>query len=169
MKEYEKNLHLVDSVFDKMRADADAVLQGLLKNMVEKESTEGKVGITIGVNFSREFIPNRDPEVQGETRIAITPTISHKVCSVMQIKNDMKGYTKCEGMELVFDRDTGECVLKPVANTDQMSIFDSEFSEVFDGGDTGKTEKEAIEGSQFLALPEPVDDDDDYDYEPGEE
>lgn len=37
MEAYEQNLHINDSAFDRMRADADSVLQSLIKNMVEKD------------------------------------------------------------------------------------------------------------------------------------
>ena len=156
MEAYEQNLHITDSVFDKMREDADLVLQWLIKNMVEKDSMEGKVTISIDLSLTQEFIPNRDPNIEGDTRRVLTPKISHKVCSVMQIKNETKGDKNYVGMELVFDPEKGEYVLKPIANTEQMTIFDVEYREV-DESEEGTGDTEALEGRRILALPGDID------------
>ena len=79
MENYEQNLHINDDVFEKMRTDADLVLQRLIKNMIEKDSMDGKVTINIDLSLTQEFIPNRDPKVEGETRRVLTPKIAHKV------------------------------------------------------------------------------------------
>lgn len=127
MEGYEQELHINDELFAGMRDDADRVLQKLLKNMVEKDSLEGKVTIGIDVTLVQEFIPNRDPNIEGETRRVLTPKFSHKVGSVMQIKNEAKGDRNCDGTELVWDEERGEYVLRPIANTEQMTIFDADF------------------------------------------
>ena len=127
MEGYEQELHINDELFAGMRDDADRVLQKLLKNMVEKDSLEGKVTIGIDVTLVQEFIPNRDPSIEGETRRVLTPKFSHKVGSVMQIKNEAKGDRNCDGTELVWDEERGEYVLRPIANTEQMTIFDDDF------------------------------------------
>lgn len=156
MEAYEQNLHISDTAFDGMRQDADRVLQRLIKNMVEKDSMEGKVTITIDVSLIQEFIPNRDPNIDAETRRILTPKICHKVGSVMQIKNEAKGDKNYDGMELVWDEKKGEYVLRPVANTEQMSIFDAEFRCVNDEDED--TEQPALEGRRIAALPGPADD-----------
>lgn len=156
--EYEQNLHISDSVFDGMRKDADLVLQRLIKNMVEKDSLEGKVTISIDVTLEQEYIPNRDPEIEGETRRVLTPKLSHKVGSVMQIKNEVKGDKHCDGSELVWDKEKGEYVLRPIANTEQMTIFDAEFREVYEEEDV--EEQTALEGRRIVALPGPSDEED---------
>ncbi len=73
MEGYAQELHINDELFAGMREDVDRVLQKLLKNMVEKDSMEGKVTIGIDVTFVQEFIPNRNPNVGGETRRILTP------------------------------------------------------------------------------------------------
>lgn len=155
--EYEQNLHISDSVFDGMREDADRVLQRLIKNMVEKDSFEGKVTISIDVVLEQEFIPNRDPSIEGETRRILTPKLSHKVGSVMQIKNEVKGDKNCDGTELVWDKEKGEYVLRPIANTDQMTIFDAEFRDVYEDVEPEEEEQQALEGRRVAALPGPSD------------
>lgn len=155
MEMYEQELHINDELFEGMRKDADVVLQKLLKNMIEKGSMEGKVTIGIDVTLAQEFIPNRDPEIDGETRRALTPKFSHKVGSVMQIKNEMKGDRNCDGTELVWDEERGEYVLRPIANTEQMTIFDADFHCVNDESgfeDKGKSQP-ALGWMRFAALP----------------
>ena len=162
MEGYEQELHINDELFAGMRDDADRVLQKLLKNMVEKDSLEGKVTIGIDVTLVQEFIPNRDPNIEGETRRVLTPKFSHKVGSVMQIKNEAKGDRNCDGTELVWDEERGEYVLRPIANTEQMTIFDADFRCVNDetseagGGDEGEGQP-ALEGRRIAALPGPSD------------
>lgn len=159
MECYEQELHIDDELFAGMREDADRVLQKLLKNMVEKDSLEGKVTIGIDVTLVQEFIPNRDPKIEGETRRVLTPNFSHKVGSVMQIKNEAKGDRNCDGTELVWDEGRGEYVLKPIANTEQMTIFDADFRCVDDeprGEDVGEGQP-ALEGRCVAALPGPSD------------
>lgn len=163
MEGYIQELHIEDELFEGMRKDADRVLQKLLKDMVEKDSLEGKVSIVVDVTFSREFIQNRDPGIKGETRKALTPKFSHKVGSVMQIKNEAKGDRYCEGSELVWDSGREEYVLCPIANTEQMSIFDADFSCVNDTGESmgsmdGGKGAPALEGKGIAALPGPVED-----------
>lgn len=92
----EMTLHLKDEVFDKLRNDADEVLQKLLTNMTEKGSTEGKLTITIDISFFEETIQNRNPEIDGDRRLVHTPKFSHKVGSVLQIKNEQKGGINCD-------------------------------------------------------------------------
>lgn len=195
MEAYEQNLHINDSAFEKMRADADRVLQRLIKNMIEKDSMEGKVTITIDVSLTQEYILNTDPNIEGETRRVLTPKLSHKVGSVMQIKNEAKGDTNYDGMELVWDEDSGEYILKPIANTEQMTMFDADFRCVNDPEEETIEEQPALEGRCVAALPGPTaveanddgekedisgefdgdnplpfeGDDDEYGYEPGGE
>lgn len=153
MDAFEKNLHINDELFENMRDDTDMVMQRLIKNMIEKESFEGKITITIDVALTQEFIPNRDPNIEGETRRVLTPSFSHKVGSVMQIKNEEKGKRNCEGTELVWDEELGEYVLKPITNTSQMTIFDADFRCVNDPENEDRAEHPALEGP-VAALPE---------------
>lgn len=156
MEGYEHELHIGDDLFTGMREDADMVLQKLLKNMVEKDSLEGKVTIGIDVTLVQEFIPNFDPNTEGETRRVLTPKFSHKVGSVMQIKNEAKGGRNCDGTELVWDDERGEYVLRPIANTDQMTIFDADFKCVNDPEENGwdaDKEQPVLAGKHVAALP----------------
>lgn len=119
-------LHFDDAVFDKLRGDADQVLQKLLSNMTQKGSTEGKVTITIDVSFIEETVQNMEPDIDGELRLVHTPKFTHKIGSVLQIKNEQKGGMICDGMEMVWDEESKEYVLKPILGGEQMSFYDME-------------------------------------------
>lgn len=153
MEGYEKNLHISDETFEDMRNDTDRVLQKLIKNMIEKESLEGKLTISIDVNLTREYIPNHDPKIEGESRAVYTPKFSHKVGSVLQIKSETKGEKNYDGMELVWDEEKKEYVLKPIANTAQMTIFDAEYQVVNDDEVDIIEAPAALTGRMVAALP----------------
>ena len=156
MEGFEQNLHIADSAFEGMRHDADRVLQKLLKNMVEKESLEGSVTIKIDISLTQEFIQNTDPDIEGETRKVLSPAFTHKVGSMMQIKDEAKGGINYEGMEMVWDDELKEFVVKPIANTTQRTIFDADFQCVNDPeGDCEEGEQAALEGRRIAALPGP--------------
>lgn len=158
MEGFEQNLHIADGAFEGMRNDADRVLQKLLKNMVEKESLEGSVTIKIDVSLTQEFIQNTDPDIEGETRKVLHPAFTHKVGSMMQIKDEAKGGINYEGMEMVWDDELKEFVVKPIANTTQRTIFDADFQCVNDPeGECGEGgEQPALEGRRIAALPGPA-------------
>lgn len=166
MNRFTQNLHLTDEPFDKMREDADAVIQKLIKKMMEANSDEGKISISIEVSMIRNQVMDTSGD-KGGTRYITMPKFSHKVNSVIQYKDEEKGNKEYTDMELVYDSKTDEWVLKPIANTEQRSIFDSDFDVV----DTQQPvdEPPVLEGSKFDAMPEPVDydesEDDDYGYE----
>lgn len=170
-----KELRIEAETFDKLRRDADIVLQRALGTMKEKESMEGKVTITIDIKLVPEFIPNFDPEVQGETRKILKPKFDHKVTSAINIKNEEKGSVNPE-MAMVWDEDKQEYVLTYVNNTEQRSIFDSDFQAAMNAPEDKEPGVPLLEGEivDEGALPGPVDgevrlddfhDDDGYGYE----
>lgn len=146
----ETTLHFEDETFKKLRDDADQVLQKLLANMAEKGSPEGKLTITLDVVFDEESIADKK---NGGTRLIHTPKFQHKVGSVLQIKNEQKGDMNCDGMEMVWDEEKNEYVLRSITGKEQMSIFDMEFPE--------EPEEEVLQGRKVIDapkfLPEPVD------------
>lgn len=158
----ETTLHFEDETFKKLRDDADQVLQKLLANMAEKGSPEGKLTITLDVVFDEESIADRK---NGGTRLIHTPKFQHKVGSVLQIKNEQKGDMNCDGMEMVWDEEKNEYVLRSITGKEQMSIFDMEFPD--------EPEEEVLQGRKVIDtvkfLPEPVETEDVVDEEDDEE
>ena len=167
MNEYVKRLDFDSDTFEQMKVDMNFVLQRLLGNMLEKGTNEGSMTIKIDVTMIKEFIPNYDPEIEGESREVSKPQFKHKVTSAVKINDEKSGKYDTE-MELVMNED-GVYELRPIANTQQRSIFDSDFKpnyetkeddeeNIIDGGSY-------IEGSVRPLLPGPGEEDGENDPE----
>lgn len=178
-REYDKNIGIGDDYFLKMRIDADSVLQKLLENMVEKGSKEATMTIKIDVKFHTEFISDYD--TFGDPcggHDAIVPAFTHKISSVMQIKDETKGINFDKFLELHYDEEDAKYILTPIKGAQQMNLFETqmdedESSEEYEGTGTPDpataTAEEAIaadcieveEGSTDGSLPFGVVDDED--------
>lgn len=149
MKEdFEKRLDFDSDTFEEMKRDMNFVLQRLIGNMQEKGTDEGSMTLKIDVTMVKEFIPNYDPDIKGETREISKPQFKHKVTSAVKINDEKSGSFNNE-MELVMDADTGIFKLVPIANTQQRSIFDADFQQQDKAGESGGEESagsNAIEG-----------------------
>ena len=121
---YEQTLHLTDEAFRPVMENADSVLQRLLVNMMDKNSTEGTLNIKIDVSLMEDLAPNFDPAIKGDTRRVLTPKFSYKVGSMMQIKDETKGSSVYNDCEMVWDDERCEYVMKPII-TSQQSLFDA--------------------------------------------
>lgn len=166
MNDFGKRLDFDSETFEDMKHDMNFVLQRLLGNMIEKQSNEGSMTIKIDVTMVKEFIPNYDPKIKGESREISKPQFKHKVTSAVKI-TDEKGGNLNNEMEMVMYEETGCYVLQPIANTQQRTIFDSDFMQ--DQKQEGN--EDIIEGIYIDVdvrpeLPEMADaNTEDYDYE----
>ena len=134
-------------------------LDSSLGNMIEKQSNEGSMTIKIDVTMVKEFIPNYDPNIKGESREISKPQFKHKVTSAVKI-TDEKGGNLNNEMEMVMDEETGCYVLQPIANTQQRTIFDSDFMQ--GQKQEGEGNEDIIDGTYIdadvrPALPGPAD------------
>ena len=156
-EEFEKRLDFDSDTFEDMKRDMNFVLQRLIGNMQEKGTSEGSMALKIDVTMVNEYIPNYDPDVEGETRKVSKPQFKHKVTSAVKI-NDEKSSSFNNEMELVMDEDTGIFKLVPIANTSQRSIFDADFQqeeEDVEGEDGSSINSNLIEGKEIPRLPGP--------------
>lgn len=166
MTSYVKRLDFDSDTFEQMKVDMNFVLQRLLGNMLEKGTNEGSMTIKIDVTMLKEFIPNYDPEIKGESREVSKPQFKHKVTSAVKINDEKSGKYDTE-MELVMNED-GIYELRPVINTRQRSIFDSDFIPNYENKeDDGNIIDDAsyIEGSVRPLLPGPGEEDGENDSE----
>lgn len=151
--EFEKKLDFESNTFEDMKRDMTFVLQRLIGNMEEKGSNEGTMTLKIDITMIKEFIPNYDPEIKGETREVSKPQFKHKVTSAVKISDEKSGSLNNE-MECVFDKETGTYVMVPIANTQQRSIFDADFQKKDENEEDGDIiDGTAIEGGNIPALP----------------
>lgn len=156
--DFTKNLDLDSDTFEDMKRNFNFVLQRLLGNMEEKKSREGSLTLKLDISLVSEFIPNYDPKINGETREIHKPNFKHKITSVVKI-NDEKSGNLDSKMELYMD-EYGVYKMKPIANTQQRSIFDSDFREVYPDaetveGEVVETDETALPGRKVMSLPGP--------------
>lgn len=142
MSDYVKHLNFESDTFSDMKRDMNFVLQRLLGNMQEKGATEGSMTLKVDISLTNEYIPNYDPEVEGESRKISKPKFKHKVTSAVQIKDEKTGNLDTE-MELTFDEESGEYVMQPVANTEQRTIFDKDFQDNMNSPEQAEEDKPA--------------------------
>lgn len=161
VNEFEKALDFDSDTFEDMKKDMNFILQRLVGTMQEKGAVEGSMTLKIDVNMVKEFIPNYDPDIKGETREVSKPQFKHKVTSAVKINDDKSGTFNNE-MEMVMDEDSGVFKLIPIANTQQRTIFDSDFQqrnddeECVNDGEDGNF----IECEYRPLLPGPTDEED---------
>lgn len=156
-EDFEKKLDFDSNTFEEMKRDMNFVLQRLIGNMQEKDTKEGSMTLKIDVTMIKEFIPNYDPDIKGETREISKPQFKHKVTSAVKINDEKSGSFNNE-MELVMDEDTGIFKLVPIANTSQRSIFDADFQQPDKDRESESEESagsNAIEGKGVPLLPGP--------------
>lgn len=142
MSDYVKHLNFESDTFSDMKRDMNFVLQRLLGNMQEKGATEGSMTLKVDISLTNEYIPNYDPEVEGDSRKISKPKFKHKVTSAVQIKDEKSGNLDTE-MELTFDEESGEYVMQPVANTEQRTIFDKDFQDNMNSPEQAEEDKPA--------------------------
>lgn len=166
MEEYVRKLDFDCDTFSEMKRDMNFVMQRLLGNMMDSDTTEASMTLKIDIKLVQEWIPNYDPEADSESRKVSKPQFKHKVTSAIKI-NDVKFGNMNNEMELVFDESTGIYEMRPIANTTQRSIFDSDFEMqepdekcVNDSDFEGDTK--GIQGTEPIGLPGPAEDDADY-------
>ena len=97
-----KELNFDGDTFNDMKRDMNFVLQRLLGNMQEKECQEGTLTLKLDVSLVREYVPNYNPNIPGESREIAKPKFSHKVTSQMKVEDMKKGNLDTE-MELFLN------------------------------------------------------------------
>lgn len=168
MSDFVKELNFDGDTFNDMKRDMNFVLQRLLGNMQEKECQEGTLTLKLNVSLVREYVPNYNPNIPGESREIAKPKFSHEVTSQMKVEDMKKGNLDTE-MELFLNEETGAYEMRPVADTSQKTIFDSDYG--FFGDDPTQKQLEPDIAPDYIefpalpgdvvdetALPEPADD-----------
>ena len=149
----ELTLHLTDTAFKPVIADGEVTLQRLLGNMVEKDSLVGSLTIKVDIELTPVDVPNCDPSSLADTRQVLIPKLTHKVSSVMQIKDETKGGSQYDDYELAWDEKLGEYVLKPIVSA-QQSMFNDD-RENTDAGETDEASAAPGKGD-VPSLPAPL-------------
>ena len=110
-------LRLENEIFDGFRTDMNLIIRELLKNMIARGSEDGKITATIEVALFPGY---------SEMGTTLQPQFTHKVNSVLQLKDQKSGVAPCKDMELVLDERTNTYYLQHIKGKPQMSIYDME-------------------------------------------
>lgn len=120
-----QELVIEDVTFEEARMNFNRVLQRLFKNMLDSNSMDGSINLKFDISLVREYIPNYDPEVEGESREIHIPKFKHKVSSSITVKDELSGNKNPE-MQLVWNEERQMFVLEYISGTDQRTIFDKD-------------------------------------------
>lgn len=154
MKSYEQKLNIESSIFENMRANANDILQQLVRSMAEKNSLSGTMNIKINLELNPDTIPVFENGVHTGIKTVIMPRIDHQISYSMKIDGKAKGSSIFNDMEVTLDDEGIDYVLRPIANTEQASIFDDEYQDVTDT----EPEPKYIESQNSQDEPEPAED-----------
>ena len=119
-------LKVENDIFDPFRGDMNLIVRELIKNMIDKDSEDGKIVATIEIKLLQTFSND------GAT---YQPMLKHKVCSTFQLKDEMKGGNICKDMELALDEETNTYYLRHMTGKPQMSIYDMDLREECPGNE----------------------------------
>lgn len=109
---------IASGAFEKMRGDFDKVLQNTLRNMEQKESSYAEIGVKLKITLIRSEVS--DGSGMYMTREILKPRFEHKVTSVMNIKDEEKGFFLGE-CELVWDKESDTYIAVPLSR--QMPLL----------------------------------------------
>ena len=119
-------LKVENDIFNPFREDMNLIVRELIKNMIDKDSEDGKITATIEVKLYPTFSND------GTT---YQPMLKNKVCSTLQLKDETKGGNICKDMELVLDEETNTYYLRHMTGKPQKSIYDMDLREECPGNE----------------------------------
>ena len=114
------DISIYSDAFEKLREDFDKLMQQTIYNMKEKGSTAAAVSVKIDIDLEKTFAPVELPDGTRSTRDVYLPKFTHKVSSVMNIKEETKGAYE-EECELMWDPARQKFMLVPIGY-DQMTL-----------------------------------------------
>lgn len=153
-------LSLNGDTFNALKSDYDQMLRQTLNKMDDLKVDEATITIKVAVSLEKDQARDFQANGYDAMRDIVKPTFKHEISTMMQVK-DKKSGSLGGTMELVWDQETGQYVMRPIDNGqttlfDQddggSNIVDADFTVVEDG-------KEALPGGP-AALPSPQNDDD---------
>ncbi len=113
-----QDISISGETFADVRNETDAMMGMLLDNMIEKNSAQAKLTISIDIDLRGESVDDGNEGF----RVAYSPTFRHKISVAMQSKAEVKGDQSFLDMELVKVDD--KWVLMPKTGAAQTTIYD---------------------------------------------
>lgn len=153
--EEKTKLSIMGDEFEQLRADADNIIQRLIGNMISKGSLEGEMTIKVAVKFLEKSVETPD----GNWRMAMKPSLEHKISSTLKIQDQKSGAYLDEMKEVVWDPDTKQYIVRYIEGAEQMNLFEYNKSQNQKSDEPDpevkpeENEPKMIEGPVVLGLP----------------
>lgn len=133
------SLSMSGDAFSSLRSDFDQVLQSTIAGMIETEQDSAEISIKVKIGLSEDSAPDFSVSGGQQTREVTKPKFEHTVQAVIQRKEKKTGSFSGNN-ELVWDRQAGKYVWRPIEDG-QRTLFDDEEPEHVDiGGQEGGEE-----------------------------
>lgn len=117
----EWEMNLKSDAFNSMKDDFNKVIKRTLLNMENKDSEDAEITVKLKINLTK----NEAGIENGEKKYTTIPRFSHKVSSVMQIKDELSG-SLGGNYELVWCEERQEWIMKEIRDG-QSSFFDADY------------------------------------------
>jgi hypothetical protein len=115
-------LSIDNEAFSSMKSDFNQVLKKTLSNMEKRETEVAEMTIKLKITLFRGETTDFSAISYGKKRDIVIPAFTHKVSSVMQIKDEKSGIFS-GNFELVWDEETSDYIIKVIPNG-QRTLFD---------------------------------------------
>lgn len=109
--------------FEAFRCDFDAMLQNTIYTMEQKDSKEAEITVKFSVTTALDTVPDIEANYPDAKRDVKRPYISHKITSKLTLKSEKAGTVVDSNVELVYDKQLCQYVLRPL-DDGQTSMFD---------------------------------------------
>lgn len=120
-------LSLNGDTFNGLKTDYDSMLRTLIGEMERMDEEEATINIKVAVRLEKDQARDFKANGYDAMRDIVKPSFKHEISTVMQIKNKKNG-TLGGNMELIWDRDNCQYVMRPIDNG-QVSLFDENAGE----------------------------------------
>lgn len=110
-------LSIDSDMFLSLRGNFDAVLEKVLQNMQEQKNDTAEINVKLKIELQKSYI---DVSYNDQREI-VKPVFTHKVTSVLQIKDEQSGSFGGK-YELIWDNETEKYILTEI-ETGQTSLF----------------------------------------------
>lgn len=117
------SLNISGEAFEAFRRDFDAMLQNTIYTMEQKDSKEAEITVKFSVTTALDSVPDIEANYPDAKRDVKKPYISHKITSKLTLKSEKAGTVVDSNVELVYDKQLYQYVLRPLEDG-QTSMFD---------------------------------------------
>ena len=115
-------LSLNGDTFNALKSDYDAMLRQTLMKMEDLKVEDATITVKVAVSLEKDQARDFQANGYDAMRDIVKPTFKHEISTVMQVK-DKKSGSLGGTMEMVWDQELGQYVMRPIDNG-QTTLFD---------------------------------------------